>query len=118
VQALDEKAARLFDPEVQPGPADPRATYAHFWRECGGQQSLDELESLSNECARACNRRRSKLDVPGQERLDRAFASLAPTFDVQVPPVLTADGYRKQLECGPGWWVEEGEVCIVDTALQ
>jgi len=80
---LDKKAARLFDPET-PGPADPQATYVHYWRECGGAQSLEELENLSNECARVCNQRRAKLVAGARERVDRAIADLAPTFDGQV----------------------------------
>ena len=83
LQALHEKAARLFDPDTS-GPADPGATYAYCWRECGGAQSLEELERLSNECARVCNQRRTRLQEGAREKVDRAIAELAPIFDVQA----------------------------------
>ena len=63
---------------LQPQPIDDAST-------------LCDVQTLSNECARVCNQRRSKLGAKGQERVDEAFASLAPTFDVQVGRVAKWD---------------------------
>ena len=45
---------------------------------------LLQLEGLSNECARVCNQRRSRLDTNARRDLDSSLASLAPIFSCQV----------------------------------
>jgi hypothetical protein len=46
----------------------------------GGQQLCDEVASLSNECARTCNRSRSRLEPAQQAQLDGLMAQLGALF--------------------------------------
>jgi hypothetical protein len=59
-------------------------SFDHCFYIYGGRQSFEELEALGNECARLCNRLRSKLAPEGKAQLDAALASLGPFFDLQV----------------------------------
>ena len=52
-------------------------SFDHCFYVYGGRQSFEELESLGNECARQCNRLRTKLAPEAKERLDAALAALA-----------------------------------------
>lgn len=69
--------------------ASDELSFDHCFYIYGGRQSFEELEALGNECARLCNRLRTKLAPEGKARLDAALASLGPLFDLQVPSFST-----------------------------
>lgn len=74
-----------FSPRHRMGASD-ELSFDHCFYIYGGRQSFEELEALGNECARLCNRLRTKLAPEGKARLDAAIASLGPLFDLQVGP--------------------------------
>jgi hypothetical protein len=63
---------------------DTELSFDHCFYVYGGRQSFEELEALGNECARQCNRLRTKLAPEAKARLDAALANLGPFFDLQV----------------------------------
>eukprot|EP00884_Botryococcus_braunii_P008010 jgi/Botrbrau1/1720/Bobra.116_2s0062.1 len=77
-----EGTAEGMSPTGRMGSAD-ELSFDHCFYVYGGRQSFEELEALGNECARLCNRLRSKLAPEGKAQLDAALASLGPFFDLQ-----------------------------------
>ena len=61
-------------------------TFDSWFYICGGEQCVQELEALANDCARKCNRARVKLDDEGKTKLDHALAEVGPIFDIEGCP--------------------------------
>jgi hypothetical protein len=83
-----EGTTESLSPRRRIGASD-ELSFDHCFYIYGGRQSFEELEALGNECARLCNRLRTKLAPEGKARLDAALASLGPMFDLQVRSFLT-----------------------------
>eukprot|EP01026_Neomeris_dumetosa_P047494 TRINITY_DN4082_c0_g1_i3.p1 TRINITY_DN4082_c0_g1~~TRINITY_DN4082_c0_g1_i3.p1 ORF type:complete len:533 (+),score=100.64 TRINITY_DN4082_c0_g1_i3:448-2046(+) len=49
----------------------------------GGQQYYEELESLSNECARLCNRSRQKMTEQEKKELESNITEIGKVFDLE-----------------------------------
>lgn len=78
-------AVTRLDDAAAPAPLSFEEAFSVY----GGAQCLEELESLSNECARSVNRTRAQLAAEGgaserREALERLSAALPAVFDLQT----------------------------------
>ncbi|BDA47447.1 hypothetical protein COCOBI_10-2950 [Coccomyxa sp. Obi] len=69
-------------PGSQPA-ADAPLTFATCFQGCGGLERCEELEELSSESARCCNRLRANLNPAARLRMDEELAALAPLFELK-----------------------------------
>ncbi|CAL8472118.1 g11660 [Coccomyxa elongata] len=63
--------------------ADAPLTFATCFQGCGGLERCEELEELSSESARCCNRLRADLSPAACQRMDEELAALAPLFELK-----------------------------------
>ncbi|KAF5828861.1 hypothetical protein DUNSADRAFT_16963 [Dunaliella salina] len=82
-----------------------------FFALYGGKQLCADLESLANECARICNRARSRLEGFQQEELDSTLAELGPIFSER----LSSGGPGQQLS---GVWGNNEECARASEQLE
>ncbi|KAK9819865.1 hypothetical protein WJX72_003448 [[Myrmecia] bisecta] len=89
LEEFGRQAIELLEGDLPPGGAAARriageeATFDHCFYIYGGRQSLEELEALSNECARVCNRLRARLPDADKAQLDSTLTMLSPLFNLE-----------------------------------
>mmetsp|Transcript_24482 Transcript_24482/g.53488 ORF Transcript_24482/g.53488 Transcript_24482/m.53488 type:complete len:850 (-) Transcript_24482:513-3062(-) len=86
------------------GPSEP-ASFDDFFHLYGGQQLCDEVQDLSNECARVCNKSRARLEAAQQQQLDTTMAQLGEIFSVNLEDQAQkarTEPERKSSEGGEG----------------
>lgn len=59
-------------------------SFEHYFYISGGREACEELEALTNDCSRLCNRTRSQLEAEQKALLDQTLAELGPVFDLGV----------------------------------
>lgn len=111
------RTARGFFEAGLPGPEKKGYQVQELsFRECyqiyGGQQAFDELEALSNECARLCNRIRATLADDDKANLDKTLALLAPMFDLNSEQPCNAPCGKQEVPAA----LSRGHAMIVDVA--
>lgn len=102
LQALGKTAIDLLDPDESL--QDPEQSFSHHWRSCGGQQSFDEVERLSNDSARLCNLLTAKMPPAERQAFEQTLTEIAPLLDAGQSPAsqvgsITSTGTAEEACC-------------------